>query len=642
MGAIAGSVGPIASTGNGESLRITLVNLPWQVVTWPSMAMSVLDTALTDLGHDVTQLYENVSFAEHCLAVTDGAISPDDYYAVCDDGYPYGVGEWIFSSALYHPGWRIDEFRAHLTLGGYPAIDEAVQMHHLAPEYTRLAAERVLASEPELVGLTSSFEQNVPSLALARQLKRLRPDLPVVMGGANCDDVMGAALHRNFSWLDFVVRGEGERPVAELMEALAGNRRLAEVTSLCWRDPSGRSVENPYVAVMTPGPHLPAAQVRPFFSTVEASAVRPWIDILYLRLETSRGCWWGEKRQCTFCGLNSGSIGFRSKPAERAWEEIASAVTEHGILDITLTDNILDPAYFDTLLPRLAASGWDLRIFYEVKSNLKPDQLELLAAAGVSVVQPGIESLASGPLALMDKGATGAGQVRALRLFREHGIFPAWNYLFGFPGEDWTRDYEHVLAQLPALVHLPPPGNVGRLTLDRFSPLFRGELGIDESRRPAAWYHIVYDLPERELFDLAYLFSYRPRGISDDVGGLLRAAVDAWRTGYETSSLTYRAVDASVVVTDRRVGWPHRDHILRGEEAAVYLTLSRHLAVPALRAALQAGGYDLPDDRLAQLLARWRDGGLVYSDNDVWVALAIEADPRLRTNWQETHDLVAV
>jgi ribosomal peptide maturation radical SAM protein 1 len=622
-------------------VRITLVNMPWQMVSWPSLALSTLDTVLVGLGHQVTQLYENLRLIESCTE-PGAALTPVDCLSILDEGYPYGVGEWTFASALYAPGWRQSEFTEFLRSNGFGAIDAAVAMHRAAPAFVAEAADRVLAGDPELVGLSSTFEQNIPSLALARVLKQRRPDLPIVLGGGNCDDAMGAALHRNFSDIDFVVRGEGERPVAELLEALAGDRPFSAVTGLCWRDERGRHVENPYVPVGTPGPALPIANVRPYFEQIHDSPARPWIDDIYLRLETSRGCWWGEKRQCTFCGLNGGTMSFRSKPPERAWEEISRAVTEFGILDITLTDNILDPAYLHTLLPRLAETDWDLRIFYEVKSNLKPAEMATLAAAGVVSVQPGIESLAAGPLSIMDKGTTGAAQVRALRLFREHGIFPSWNYLFGFPGEDWERDYRPVIDQMPALVHLPPPDNTNRVMLDRFSPLYlRPELGIEGPHRTAPWLAIVYDLPEDELAGLAYQFTYEPRGIDDARGGELREAVRVWQEGYERSSLTSRVTDTAVVIVDRRQGWPRRDHTLRGTAAALYLTLSRHLSLPAIVAALRAGGHNPGPDVVGEQLAAWRRDGLVFEDDGVWVALALPADVRERSSWRDNDDALA-
>ena len=308
-----------------------------------------------------------------------------------------------------------------------------------------------------------------------------------------------------------------------------------------------------------------------------------------------------------------------------------------------ITDNILDPANFETLLPRLADAGWDLRIFYEVKSNLRDDQLRTLAAAGVTIVQPGIENLSSRVLDLMGKGATGAGQVGALRRFREHGVFPVWNYLYGFPGEEWARDYAGVISQLPALVHLPPPEGASRVMLERFAPLYeRPELGIDDPRRPYPWYEAVYDLPVAELAELAYVFQYRPRGISGESADQLLAAVRSWREGYERSVLSYRAFGGTVVISDRRAGWVPRDHVLAGLPAVTYLTLMRHLSPPGLLAALAAGGYDADAGLVTDWLHQWQRAGLVYADSGTWVALATRAVPGQQASWDEAYSLASL
>ena len=71
------------------------------------------------------------------------------------------------------------------------------------------------------------FVQNVASLALARAIKQRSPTTIIVFGGANCDDEQGAALHRNFGHVDYVVRGEAELAFVQLLELLGGNPTCA-------------------------------------------------------------------------------------------------------------------------------------------------------------------------------------------------------------------------------------------------------------------------------------------------------------------------------------------------------------------------------------------------------------------------------
>ena len=76
-----------------------------------------------------------------------------------------------------------------------------------------------------------------------------------------------------------------------------------------------------------------------------------------LLMETSRGCWWGAKSHCTFCGLNGGAMGFRSKGADRVLAELDALRSRWPLQNVSVVDNILDMKYFGTLLPRLAERG---------------------------------------------------------------------------------------------------------------------------------------------------------------------------------------------------------------------------------------------------------------------------------------------
>src|SRR5207237_5488138 len=58
-----------------------------------------------------------------------------------------------------------------------------------------------------------------------------------------------------------------------------------------------------------------------FFDALNGSPVRDYVEPGLL-VETSRGCWWGAKHHCTFCGLNGSGIVYRSKSPQRTLTEI--------------------------------------------------------------------------------------------------------------------------------------------------------------------------------------------------------------------------------------------------------------------------------------------------------------------------------
>jgi hypothetical protein len=257
---------------------------------------------------------------------------------------------------------------------------------------------------------------------------------------------------------------------------------------------------------------------------------------------------------------------------------------------------------------------------YEIKSNLRLDQLRSLVRAGVTHVQPGIESLNSNVLSLMDKGVRGCQNVRLLRDAESAGLTVSWNYLYGFPGER-DNDYQEIISQLPALHHLPPTDS-GRIALERFSPYFdRPELGFAE-RRPRAQYAMTYDLPPSELEDLAYLFETPPQGIDDELAESLDRAVTQWRDAYLGSRLTFTDLDDRIVLVSRRSAFPWTiKQLATPTELSLFRLLQQPRTVRFLHAELAPVA---PSDAVDELIAEWRRLGLLFFEGGQLVQVAVE------------------
>src|SRR5260370_25764239 len=185
-------------------MRLCLVTMPWPSLDLPSLPLAILSEAVraSRPRDDVGTYYGNVRWAEYVLEQTGGEITPDDYSDVVEDGLFHGLGDWIFTSSLYgDAAWPRERYEAHPKTP-YVADGPARRMREIAPAFVRLAADEVLAGDPDVVGLSSTVMQNVPSLALATELKRRRPETVVVLAGGNCHRPVGPALHRDCSALD--------------------------------------------------------------------------------------------------------------------------------------------------------------------------------------------------------------------------------------------------------------------------------------------------------------------------------------------------------------------------------------------------------------------------------------------------------
>lgn len=531
-------------------MDVVLVSMPFAELQRPSIALGLLRASLGD-----TEIQSEVVYANFGLAETIGLVAYNAMQSVPTD---HLLGEWCFSGRLFPEAKQNDEEYLDLVLevrcSGFPAEleqrkDQMLWVRSKCEAYVdRLAAE-ILARNPKIVGCSSVFQQHCASLALLQRIRELAPETVLLMGGANCEGEMGVETLRAFPFVDCVVSGEADAIFADMCKLFLAHGRRADPFALPNGAISQRHLKQMFPimsqeAVPTPRPlirdldSLPLPDYDHYFTALEASTLSNLIEPALLA-ESSRGCWWGEKFHCTFCGLNGVGMKYRSKSPERVLYELAELKRRYGIGSIQFVDNILDMSFFKTVLPKLADGGEEYSLFYETKANLKRDQVELLARAGVRYIQPGIESLDDNVLALIAKGNSALMNLQLLKWSREFGIDASWNLLAGMPGESDSW-YAEMATWLPAIFHLQPPTGVARVRYDRFSPyqMRPGDFGLNLV--PSRTYPYVYPLSHEALMRLAYSFEdkgrprHMHRGLTDDPGQqelqeVVRQWNDVWR-----------------------------------------------------------------------------------------------------------------
>jgi ribosomal peptide maturation radical SAM protein 1 len=225
------------------------------------------------------------------------------------------------------------------------------------------------------------------------------------------------------------------------------------------------------------------------------------------------------------------------------------------------------------VLPELVRSKLGVQIFYEVKANLSRRQIAQLRDAGVTRIQPGIESLSDHVLRLMRKGTTGLRNIQLMKWCKEYGVMADWNLLYGFPGET-REDYRQTLHLLPQIRHLPPPTACGPVRMDRFSPYFQTpeQFGM-RNVRPIKSYRHLYPFSPESRHNIAYYFDYDyekgadPTGFADDV---IRYAA-AWQQYPEHGNVT--AVEregGKLILIDTRADRARPELTLTGLEKDAY------------------------------------------------------------------------
>ncbi len=356
-----------------------------------------------------------------------------------------------------------------------------------------------------------------------------------------------------------------------------------------------------------------------------------------LLYEGSRGCWWGEKHHCTFCGLNAQSMKFRAKSSEQAAREMAHLSSRYDTARFRLVDNIIDMKYVENLFGRFAADHCDLDVFIETKSNLHKSQIRMLAAGGVKCMQPGLESLSINQLQAMDKGVTPMQNIICLKWSDYYHVAVSWNILLGFPGET-NEDYRRQIDMIPSLFHLHPPKATGKFWLERFSPYYTKphEYGV-RITGPGAAYEYVYDARQVDLKKIAYDFEYELDNwnVDQQVYQELVDLVQEWQRLVGSSDrpfLYYSKTMDYVTVYDgrnpkapirRRCEWPAAGIIEVCNEAAKSADQIRTLL------ANRPDKSAIIDGEIDQALSALTAARILYEERGKYFTLAVPENPHL-------------
>lgn len=619
--------------------KVLLLSMPFGALERPSLGLSLLKARLNEEGFACDIRYLGFTFAEF--------ISQEMYQWVCYEvPYTAFAGDWTFTTALYGERPREDQSYIQEVLRETWQLSDTdirrlLYIRSMIPHFLDHCLAAIPWNEYSLVGFTSTFEQNIASLALAKRIKTTHQHLNVVFGGANWEACMGLELHRQFPFVDFVCSGEAEQSFPTLVRRLLTKDNAKDpILGVVYRDANGDSISGGVAEMVREMDVLPYPDFSDYFHDLTESSASSGV-VPTLLFETSRGCWWGAKQHCTFCGLNGGTMSFRSKSPRRALDELEYLMDRWRTEHVEAVDNILDMKYFNDMLPALARSGRDVHLFYEVKANLSREQVRMLSQAGVKRIQPGIESLSDHVLRLMRKGTTALRNVQLLKWAQEYGIIVDWNILYGFPGET-PEDYRQVLEMLPALRFLRPPCATGPIRLDRFSPYHNSpaEFGLTNVR-PLSTYPYLYPFDEATLNRIAYYFDFdyeqtvNPKGYAAEVIDY----VNQWSRNPELGTLcAVENGDGELLLFDTRQDAVMRELKLNGADRAAYefcdqLRSAAHI-IEHLHRTFPDAEFD--EQRVIGFLDSLVANRLMITDGICYLSLALRSrrleDPVSRTH----------
>jgi ribosomal peptide maturation radical SAM protein 1 len=611
--------------------RICLINMPFANVASPSIALTQIRSVVQSRFQrkvSMEILYLNCDFAEYL------GVECYDYISRSMDALYAGLGDWFFRHKAF-PELQ-DNAQKYLQRYFWAKTAETQRVKDIVtqkrPELNAFLDKLITKYEldkADIVGFTSMFMQNVGIFAMARRLKQRNPNLITVMGGGNCEFPMGKVIAERIDDIDFVFSGPALKSFPEFVQyCLDGdwqkrNSIRGVFSSKVELLESGGAVMGEELSIDTPIELDYDDFMHRFYKDFAAYNFK-----LRVPFETSRGCWWGQRAHCTFCGLNGESMAYRAKKPEHAIQYIQSLFRYSGAARVLESvDTILPKNYLEQVLPFLETPE-DMEIFYEVKADLSEQDMAVLAEARVRRIQPGIESLATSTLKLMRKGTTAFQNINLLKNCSLYGVIPYWNLLVGFPGEG-EEVYKRYLEFLHLLIHLAPPSGAFPVRFDRFSPYHTQAQNYGLDLSPMDFYSLIYPFSEADLKNFAYYFSDRNLRASyfitltdwlDKLRFVVNQWVARWKDPKQLPPRLYFKNDSGIIYDSRSGSVIEHDVGKVGKEILDYL--SKPAWIGDLDGVFSAKYGDEASNHIASL----QEKGLVFREGDRLLSLVLNRE----------------
>lgn len=357
----------------------------------------------------------------------------------------------------------------------------------------------------DVVGISAQYHL-MPALFYAHALKKLNSRIQIVLGGVQCIGDVGRAIAEKFTFLDWVVDGEGESAILDIMEALA--RASDETPPQTSRRLAGKITHNTSTRAFVDLNTLPYPNFDEYYeyNTVQKLSFNDWLPI-----EASRGCWWGK---CVFCGLDDRGIQcYRRMSDQRVTNTMEYLAGRYKQLHFRFVDSV-QPTKLMGLTQKLISSPFDYTFHMSLRADIPSNHLEQLALAGLRECQIGIESFSQKALDRMNKHIDVLNNIRILRESHRLGIKANFNIISPFPLET-RRDINVNRKTFETISHLCNPSIINQLT-------FGLEYGSEAYKYPKQhgitklWPHKSYGLflPPQYRFKPTFHWDFLPNAVS--------------------------------------------------------------------------------------------------------------------------------
>ncbi len=624
-------------TGAGDSAtdskevpyKIALVSAPWPIFASPSIQLGALKAYLKKQMPDLEIV------ARHFFLQVAESIGYGVYESL---GKRTWLAETVYGALLYPERFDGIEklFKKSARGNGILEKTDFAGLVRKVEQTTEAFVEEIDWSSFGLVGFSVCICQLTSSLFLMGKIKERSPESIVLAGGSLlCAGSAGKTLEF-FPRMDAVVVGEGEQPLAYLVENLRKGVPLEKIPPSRGIVARGGSDETGIAFwQLSDLGELPPPDFDEYFELLDSfGPAKKFFPML--PAEISRGCWHrlkkgpGGAKGCAFCNLNLQWQGYRTKKTEQAISEIENTTSARKLLSVAFMDNALPPKQAESIFKALPSLQKDLNLFCEIRATVGEDQLKILRRAGVGEVQVGIEALSTSLLEKINKGTAAIQNLEIMKHCEALSIANNSNLMIGFPGSD-ENDAARTLHAI-AFAEVFRPLRVVHFWLGLDSPVY---LNYKAYGLKAVFNHPNYRvLFPKEIVENVEFTIQDYRGDKERQRKLWRPvekAVVNWRRNYGKLHekpgagpiLSYRDGRDFMIVRRRRIGMETENHRLTGTSREIYLFCGHARSVGEIAEKFQG----LAEDKLRGFLNMMVGKRLMFGEGDQYLSLAVPACP---------------